>query len=206
MTMHASFNRRVGTKVKNGRVQRKNRHVPTVHQGYFIDREPPGRGRRHVLTKRDLQSFLDIIPDWDELSYRVERIVLSEGDDSADALYEFFRREETGGIYLCAWDKELWKEVSPQYFRDHETVFKTIGVSCEEKKKGVLCRFTEAQAKAFMLLHVFMHELGHHHDEVNQKHANTSRGEGYAERFATDRFTALYPAYVRVFGDPALSE
>jgi hypothetical protein len=25
-----------------------------------------------------------------------------------------------------------------------------------------MCRFTEAQARAFMLLHVFLHELGHH--------------------------------------------
>ena len=62
--------------------------------------------------------------------------------------------------------------------------------------------FTEAQARAFMLLHIFMHELGHHYDRIHQKHLGSSKGEDYAERFATSRFEQLFPAYVRVFGHP----
>jgi hypothetical protein len=62
--MHATFNRRTATKVKDGRVQRKNRHRPTGHEGYVLDRESPGRGFRHVVTKRDVQAFIDIIPEW----------------------------------------------------------------------------------------------------------------------------------------------
>ena len=56
-----------------------------------------------------------------------------------------------------------------------------------------------------MLLHIFMHELGHHYDRINQKHHNALRGEDYAERFAMKHFDALYPDYVRAFGDPARS-
>ena len=37
-----------------------------------------------------------------------------------------------------------------------------------------------------MLLHVFMHELGHHHDRTNQKHHGATKGEVYAERFDLD--------------------
>ena len=59
--MHAGFNRRTATKVKDGRVQRKNRHRPTGHDGYVLDRESPGRGFRHVLSKRDVQAFIDSI-------------------------------------------------------------------------------------------------------------------------------------------------
>jgi hypothetical protein len=29
-----------------------------------------------------------------------------------------------------------------------------------------------------------------------------SRGEDFAEKFAMDKFKELFPAYVRVFGDP----
>jgi hypothetical protein len=54
-----------------------------------------------------------------------------------------------------------------------------------------------------MLLHVFMHELGHHFDKIHQKHIGSTKGEDYAERFATNRFAQLFPAYVCVFGNPA---
>jgi hypothetical protein len=48
-----------------------------------------------------------------------------------------------------------------------------------------------------------MHELGHHYDRIHQKHLGSSKGEDYAERFATSRFEQLFPAYVRVFGHPS---
>src|SRR4051794_22352039 len=102
--MHLSSNRRTATKVVDGQTRRKNRHVPTAHQGYVIDRESPGKGYRHVLTKRDLQSFLDLVPDWPALSHRLERIVLAVGSSSDDGYHEFYHREETGAIFLHAWD------------------------------------------------------------------------------------------------------
>jgi len=82
--MHTGSNRRTATKVKDGRVQRKNRHRPTGHDGFVLDRESPGRGFRHVVTKRDVQMFIDIIPDWHRLSERLERIVLASRSDSCD--------------------------------------------------------------------------------------------------------------------------
>jgi hypothetical protein len=202
--MHASFNRRTATKVKDGRVQRKNRHRPTGHDGYVLDRESPGRGFRHVVSKRDIQAFLDMVPDWDRLSERLERIVLAAPGAGCDGLYEFFHREETGAIYLHAWREDLWTHLTVRYFDDHQHIFDSIGVSYDRQENCVTCRFTEAQARAFMLLHIFMHELGHHHDRIHQKHRGSSKGEDYAERFATTRFAQLFPAYVRVFGHPSL--
>ena len=64
-------------------------------------------------------------------------------------------------------------------------------------------KITEAQARAFMLLHIFMHELGHHYDRIHQKHTDSSKGEDYAERFANVRFEQLFPEYVRAFGHPS---
>ena len=201
--MRGTFNRRTATKVKDGRVQRKNRRALTPHQRLVIDRESPRAGRRHVVTKRDILAFIDIIPDWERLSVRLERIVLSAEDSGWDGLYEFFDREETGAIFLNAWDENLWMSVPEKYFADHRMEFERLGVSHDRKDGEVFCRFTEGQARAFVLLHVFMHELGHHFDRSNQKHRGVTRGEDYAERFATNRFEALYPEYVRVFGDPA---
>ena len=57
--MHSTFNRRTAIKVKDGRVQRKNRCRPTGHEGNVLDRESPGRGFRNVVTKRDIQNFVE---------------------------------------------------------------------------------------------------------------------------------------------------
>jgi hypothetical protein len=200
--VHAHINRRIATKVKNGRVQRKNRLRPTGLQGYVLDRESPGRGYRHVLSKRDVQAFIDLIPDWHWLSQRLERIVLAKYSEDCDGHYAFYHREETGGIFLHAWPDDLWTELATPDFDSHQEIFERLGVSYDRLEDGVMCRFTEAQACAFMLLHVFMHELGHHYDRIQQKQRGSTKGEDFAERFATSRFEELFPAYVRVFGDP----
>jgi len=197
------FNRRTATKVKDGRVQRKNRHRPTGHNGYILDRESAGRGFHHVVTKRDVQAFIDIIPEWQRFSERLERIVLASHNNQDDGAHEFFHREETGAIFLHAWPDDLWREFVTPYFEAHQKIFERLGVSYDRLEDGVMCRFTETQARAFMLLHIFMHELGHHFDKIHQKHIGSTKGEDYAERFATNRFEQLFPAYVRVFGNPS---
>jgi hypothetical protein len=201
--MHASFNRRTATKVKNGRVQRKNRHRPTGHDGYVLDRESPGRGFRHTVSKRDVQAFIDIVPHWERFSERLERIVLASPGNGSDGQYAFYHREETGAIYLHAWSEDLWKEVATPYFDAHQDIFEKLCISYDRHEDSATCRFTEAQARAFMLLHVFMHELGHHYDRTHQKHQGSTKGEDYAERFAASRFDQLFPAYVRAFGHPS---
>ena len=200
--MCASYNRRTATKIVDGETRRKNRHVPTTHRGYVIDRESPGKGYRHVLSKRDLQAFLDLIPDWSNLSHRLERIVLAVGSIH-DGYHEFYHREETGAIFLHAWDEDLWAQLPRTYFEEHRHLFQRFGVSCDLRDDHVVCRFTEQQARAFVLLHVFMHELGHHWDRTHQKHRHSKRGEDYAERFADRYLEQLFPAYVRIFGHPA---
>jgi hypothetical protein len=202
--VRAIFNRRTATKVKDGRVQRKNRHRPTGRIGYVLDRESPGRGFCHVVSKDDVRAFIDIIPDWDQLSERLERIVLSAAVAGCDAEYVFYHREETGVIFLHAWHEDLWVELRTDYFDAHEGILARLEVSFDRREKDVLCRFTESQARAFMLLHVFLHELGHHHDRSRQKHWGATKGEDYAEKFAISRFDLLFPEYVRVFGNPAI--
>jgi hypothetical protein len=201
--VQASYNRRTATKVKDGRVQRKNRHVPTVHSGYVFDRESPGRGFRHVVSRRDVQAFMDMVSDWDRISHRLERVVLAAKDSGLDGQYAFYHREESGAIFLHAWNEDLWVELKHEYFDAHRKIFEKLGVSFDCRDREVFCRFTAPQARALMLLHVFMHELGHHYAYTRQKHRSSTKGEDFAEIFATSRFNQLLPEYVRVFGDPA---
>lgn len=201
--MKTAFTSRTATRIKDGRVQPKNRNRPTGHDGCVIDRRSPGRGCRHVVTKSDLQAFIGIIPEWPRFSERLERIVLAARDESADGFHEFYHQDETGAITLNAWSDDLWIELTPAYFADHKSLFGQLGVTVSPGKLGTICHFTEAQARAFMLLHVFMHELGHHFDRIHQKHRRTTKGEDYAEQFANSRFEVLFPRYISVFGDPS---
>ena len=172
----------------------------------MLDRESPGRGYRHVLTKRDLQEFIDIIPGWERFAIRLERIILAAPYDDCDGAYTFHHREETGVIYLYAWPEDLWITLPLTYFENHQRFFELTGVAFEKRKKDAVCRFTQPQARAFMLLHIFLHELGHHYDRTNQKHFGASKGEDYAESFANSRFSEIYPRYIKVFGDPTVGK
>jgi hypothetical protein len=205
----ASFNRRTAPKVRDGNVQRKNRHRSTTTLGYVVGRESPSKGFRHVVTKSDIHRFVGLIPDWPTLCEGLERILLSRGDAGkcADSYYEHFRRERTAMIALQAWRGDLWKILTDGYFAIHAHVLHAIGVVTTEERDGYRCHFSESQAKAFLLLHVFMHELGHHHDRMRWKQKSECRGgELYAEEFANARFAAMLPKYVEAFGDPAFCE
>ena len=138
--MPAGYNRRTAPKVKDGRVQRKNRHRPTGHDGYVLDREPPGRGHRHVVTKRDIQALIDIIPGWPRYSERLERIVLACRDDGADGSHWFHHRSETGAIHLHAWPEDLWIDLKVSYFDAHWRIFEAIGLSHDREEDFVACR------------------------------------------------------------------
>jgi hypothetical protein len=69
-----------------------------------------------------------------------------------------------------------------------------------------LAEFTESTAQAFLLVHVLVHELGHHHDRMTSpRQRDFTRGERYAEDYAKRYEDAIWPAYCRVFrpgGEP----
>lgn len=195
--------RKVAPRVKDGLVQKKDRHQFTASLGYVLYRESPNRGHRHVVSKRDLRQFTDLIPDWSTLSHGLEAIRLSSGDDGTDGFYRFYNRENTGTIALSALPSDLWVNLNEQYFGEHRHIFDRIGVSYDKSEDGWICRFTASKAKAFMLLHVFVHELGHHVDRMSTKNKrSTPKGEDFAERFANDMLEELWPRYVQIFGKP----
>ncbi len=196
MNGRPSINRKTAMKVKGGRVQRKNRHVPTTRQGYVIDRESPRKGFRHVVTKAHLVRFLELIPDWPLVSVGLERVVLGGGEDGTDGCYEYFHRERTGSIRLEAWSTEDRVELQRDYYEAHRTLFDRFSVtSLQEERARVTAYFSEVQARAFLLLHVFMHELGHHRERMLRKESGIQLRESFAESFANQRFEELWERY-----------
>ena len=149
--------RRVALKVRDGVVQRKNNHTPTATLGYVLARESPAKGCRHVVTKQDIRLLTSIIPNWNDLAKGLESIILTSSGAHHDGRYQIFHREKTGRIEIPAWDGELWQVFEPEYHREHAGVFELLGVATEPHPDGVQCRLTRPQAKALLLLHVFLH-------------------------------------------------
>ncbi len=176
--------RKVTPKVKDGRVQKKNRHEQTPNywntrqDTLQLDIEKPGKGYKHFLKKRDIIRFLNILPNWEELHIELDAVILAEGG-GADGWYS------DGVLAICAWEKDKHLHMNKQYFKEHKQIFERLEVSFQTTSNGVHCEFTEQQIVAYQLLHIFLHELGHHHDRISTKDkVNPPRGERYAEDYA----------------------
>lgn len=196
----SGYHRLTSPKVINGTVQKKNRHelTPTYwntpQKMPVIDKERPGRGYRHLLNRKHILQFIEIIPEWDKLSEGLDAILLARGNYRVDGWYG------RGVIGVCAWERDLWREAPDAYFQAHEECFSRLGVESERQGKYHVCQFTEKTARAYLLLHIFLHELGHHHDRMTTKRqTRTGRGESYAEHWAFKHEKTVWDAYLKRF-------
>lgn len=193
--------RKTTPKVKKGKVQRKNRSVLTPN--YYdtpmphlvIDRKRPGRGYRHLIPKRDLRTFIELLPEWDELSEGLNAVVLAPGERDTLGWHE------TGVVGICAWERSIaWEAATPTFHRKHEELLDKLGIPCWPDGEEWHIEFDLLTAKAFQLIHVFVHELGHHHDRIttrSQKHA--ARGEPYADAYAQRHEDLIIDRYRSAF-------
>lgn len=195
-------NRKTTPKVKGGIALRKNNHKLTSNywnteqDAVIIDSEKPGKGYKHFLKKRDVLQFIDLIPNWDKLSESLDAIVLVEGMDDCDGYYN-----NNGVVCISAWEKEQDVYYSKAYYYDHEELFNRLKVKATEENNGFYCEFTADQIKAYQLLHILLHELGHHYDRINTKSKYiSSRGEDYAEQFAFKYEEQMWLDYQDAFG------
>jgi hypothetical protein len=194
--------RKTTPKVKGGRVQKKNNWSETTDAvllagtSVAFERRRPGPAYRHLLRKQDLERFIALLPDWDELAVGLRLIVLDEG------AYGFDGWHTTGMLGLCAWERDLWVDYHPRFVEEHRWLLDRLGVETVRRDKTcVIVRWTEATAKAYLLLHVFLHELGHHHDRMTTRsRAAAARGETYAEAYATRYVDRIWESYEAEFG------
>jgi hypothetical protein len=194
-------NRRTATRVRDGRVQKKNNWSPDPGD-YFalpqdeirLDRRAPGPGFRHVVTVAQLRAFIALLPDWDDVAVGLDAVVLDEGQDCMGWC-------DNHVVAICAWEHELWWDDSDRDFEaDHRDLLDILGVEREQMDDRLEVRWTEEQARAFQLLHILPHELGHHRDRITTRSKRrAARGEAYAESYAHRVLDAVWPAYARRF-------
>jgi hypothetical protein len=194
--------RKTTPKVKGGRVQKKNNWSPTRDAALLagtavaFERCRPGPGYRHLLRKVDLERFIALLPDWDELAVGLRWVVLDAPDD------DFQGWHSRGVVALCAWERKLWTDHALHFIDEHRVLFDRLGVEIDRPRGGyATVRWTESTARAYQLLHVFLHELGHHHDRMTTRsRSRAARGETYAEAYALRYADRIWDAYEAEFG------
>jgi len=202
--MRPAVVRRTSTKVVDGTVCTKSRFERTTVAGISIIKQPAGRGFTHVVSPAQLNKFIGIIPDWSSLSYRLQDILLVPGHLDYFGYHTTYRRRNTAMIALHAWPKDLWRPLPSGFFRYHRPIFDALGVVYQVRLHEVDCQFTVPQARAFSLLHVFLHEIGHHQDWLRRRGQRLPGKETYADDFANSYLDLLLPRFKEIFGDPGV--
>ena len=199
--MIRNTNRKSTPRVIGGVVLRKNNHKKTPNywntkqQDVIIDIEKPGKGYKHFLKKKDVLKFIEIIPNWAEISKDLDAIVLASSDIDCDGYYN-----NDGVVCISAWEKEMDIWLDEQYYKNHQSLFERLGVKITQEGKHFFCEFNEDQIKAYQLLHILLHELGHHVDRIKTKSKITAaRGEKFAEDYAFEHEKIIWKTYQEQF-------
>jgi hypothetical protein len=201
VSLGARSHKRSRFRVVDGRAQRRNRWLETPN--YYntpqpspvVDRLKPGPGYVHLLRKKDVREFLRILPEWPELAAGLDAIVLSTGSE------EYYGWHVPGVVHVCAWQRHLWDIVDHRGLAEMESILARLEVPVD--KRGSLYRlmWTRGKARAFQLVEVLLHELGHHHDRMTtRRQGDPARGEQYADEFAAGRREAIWERFVAHFG------
>ena len=194
--------RKTTPKVRDGKVQKKHRWAPSrdgdsallESAELALEARAPGVGHRHVLSVLDLRRFFPCIPQWEQVSRGLRAIVL---DHEPDCLGRYHR----GIIRLSSWENDLFVDYDPEFFAEHQPTLERLGVPHDadaprEPEDAIRVYFDERLARAFQLVHVFVHELGHHVDRMERRR----RGEDFAEAWALEMEDRIWPRYRERFG------
>jgi len=178
-------------------VQKKNRHTPTRLNSFGVGLVRAGSGSRHVTTRQDVWKFLRFLPEWKRVSTDLDLIYLAAGSYDYDGWYEYPQRPT---IALCAWPDDLIMRPLTEYYMEHRAIFRMLGVSCEPTEHGdMICQFTEESARAYQLVHILLHELGHHHYRITEGKGRSAGTEKYAEGYAIRWMHRIWKNYCEQF-------
>jgi len=135
------------------------------------------------------------LPDWNELSKGLNAILLASGGSNLMGWHE------NGIVAIFAWEREIiWNNATPDFVKEHKNILEKLGIPFKCMGECFRIEFTIKSAKAFQLIHILIHELGHHHDRMTTKNKNSSaRGECFAERYANKYENNVLDIYRKKF-------
>jgi hypothetical protein len=144
---------------------------------------------------RHVRAFLSILPEWDTLAVGLNAILLAPARPDCDGFHR------PGLVAVCAQPRSLSPLITHRrYVEQHRDIFDRLAVPIEPTTEGHVLHFTEDTLRAYQLLHVFLHELGHHHDRMTTRsRRRASRGEHFAELYARTHADYIWSRYFELF-------
>ncbi len=197
------MNRRSATRVKAGKVQKKNNYSETLYAAPVwgfpqIIRQRPGEGYQHILGGGGIHTFLQLLPDQSDVWNTIAGIVLAPGNTGAFGCVS--RCGSQWLVEINAWPRDIWCTFSPAVYQQELYWLEKLGVPCEKQNSQYVCKFTEQTARAHQLLATLLHEIGHHHDRLStRKQQNCGRGEPYAFEYSRKYMDQIFDSYCRTF-------
>ena len=103
---------------------------------------------------------------------------------------------------MCLGERDLWIDHDSDFVHEHRRLLDRLGVEVHPAEDtSVSVRWTETTARTYQLMHVFLRELGHHHDRMTTRSRDdAARGESYAETYANRYADQIWDAYEARFG------
>lgn len=192
-------NRKTAPRVRDGVVLKKNNWAWTRDGnaallagagGIAYEERAPGAGRRHVVSVLDVQRFFRILPDAATHLAGLRAVVLGD-DEDALGLYD-----GRGIITLCSWSDDLIVQWTTEFVKDHAATLARLGVPLDPAGDDeVTVYFDERSARAFQLVHILLHELGHHRQRMRRRNLE----EDFAESWAFEMEERIWPRYKEWF-------
>jgi hypothetical protein len=117
-----------------------------------------------------------------------------------DPRYERMCFDSWVGVF--AWNRALWHLHDPSYLENPRESISRLRIPIEQGSDGgLVAKWTEETVRAYQLLDVLLHELGHHHDRMTTRaQKEIPRGESYAEQYASRYADRIWDAYLAEFG------
>lgn len=207
MRSRATARRKTTPKVKDGRVQRKNRTDESEYlalvdgRTFSVIKHRARDGYRHVFRLPEVYRFVQLIPDWPTMSKGLSALALDAygSDEQTETHYAPGYR----AIWMRPFPNSM-KTTWPRTFYDgHAEFVSRLGpeIVTEEDSRSVTISWTSSQAKAWQFLHLFLYDLSVHAQFMKSgQKPRAEHSSKTAEVYAFDTAQLILPTYEKVLG------
>ena len=208
MRARTTAGRKTTPKVKDGRVQRKNRTDESEYlalvegRTFSVIKHRAKDGYHHALRLPEVYRFVELIPDWPTMSKGLSALGLDAygSDEQTDTGYA---PRSYRSIWMRPFPNSM-QTIWPRDFYDaHAEFIDCLGpdIVAGQNAGAITVFWTSGQAKAWQLLHLFLYDLNVHAQfmksgqKVRSPHDNET-----AEAYAFKTAQLLLPKYEKVIG------
>jgi len=160
-----------------------------------IEREKPGRGFISLIMKREMETFIKLLPEWEDLSLGIETVVLAPGEDGV------LGWRSPGVVGLCAWPRIIeWDDCDHDFYNTHKDLFAKLEIPCAGEDDHWYVGFTDLSASAFQLIHVFVQLACLHRNDVSVLAGAGKKSRGsYLRSYVNKWENEIFKRYLQHF-------